>query len=289
MTDVEISKSRLKWKCLYEKIFVTYNTSRAFQIDCESRIRLAVIQNLTYSRVYYSQFALLIKSRCSSSRIFPYEQDRWFSRQTILFLPQKDIHHCVSRYRYSKSLLIRAISTADPYITGRDRLDEYFGNIYLATLWMRETATYLPSAVKAAAFGDRGKMDRLGCNSDADIRTYDKSHGAEENGMEVFWHPLKFIADYAEYLACAISARPPPGISLLSILFSTSPGGSLFHPFPPRVRPPRKFHFLAKNSANLWIASPAICRANKYRRDNILIDLWYNPLFPVRGRENRVF
>lgn len=42
---------------------------------------------------------------------------------------------------------------------------------------MRETATYLPSAVKAAAaFEDRGRIDRLARNSDADIRAYDKSH-----------------------------------------------------------------------------------------------------------------
>lgn len=36
VTDVEVSKSRVEWKCLYEKIFVAYNTSRAFQIDCGS-------------------------------------------------------------------------------------------------------------------------------------------------------------------------------------------------------------------------------------------------------------
>lgn len=37
VTDVEISKSWVEWKCLYEKIFVTYDTLRTFQIDCKSR------------------------------------------------------------------------------------------------------------------------------------------------------------------------------------------------------------------------------------------------------------
>lgn len=45
---------------------------------------------------------------------------------------------------------------------------------------MRETAMYLPFAVRAAACEDRGKMDRLACNSDADTRAYDKSHGGRK-------------------------------------------------------------------------------------------------------------
>jgi len=36
VTDVEISKSRVEWNCLYEKMFVTYNTLRTFQIDYRS-------------------------------------------------------------------------------------------------------------------------------------------------------------------------------------------------------------------------------------------------------------
>lgn len=163
------------------------------------------------------------------------------------------------------------------YVGGIDWM--YWPNIsdiYRATLWMRETATYLPSAVKAAALE---KMDRLAYNSDADIRTYDKSHGAEEK-MEVFWHPLKFITDYAVcgiYLARSRQRSLLPGFPFCRYFFLTSPLADplSFSPLLPSTSRlfSREFHFLA-NSANLCItASPAICRANKSGRDNVLIDL----------------
>lgn len=78
----------------------------------------------------------------------------------------------------------------------------------------------------------------------------------------------------AKYLARAISLnpRPPAGSPFLPVLFPISPDGPLFFLFPPFALVLANFRFLA-DPANLCITSPAIRRANKYHRDNILIDL----------------
>lgn len=100
------------------------------------------------------------------------------------------------------------------------------------------------------------------------------SRTAEENGMEVFWRPLKFIANYT---ACRVSrVRDLDATSSRDLLFadtfSTSPGVISSSTSPLARLFSRKFRFLA-GSTDLCIASPAIRRANKYGRDNILIDL----------------
>lgn len=111
------------------------------------------------------------------------------------------------------------------------------------------------------------------------------SRTAEENEMEVFWHPLKFIADYAvRGVSRACDFVEPWQYPL----FPISPGGPLFFLFSPFALVLAKFRFLA-DPANLCIISPAIRRANKYHRDNILIDLWYNALCFTRERENYFF
>jgi len=221
-----------------------------------------------------------IKNYCSSFLIFAFIQTDDFLLQRFLLFVQRD------NRSFNTIEIILYINICNKF-TGRVRSTGWTGQIfrkYISSLcgWgkpQRIFHTYLP--VKAAAFEAREKMDRPAYNSDVDIRAYE-SHGGRKWGGSV----LASIEIYCGLRSVRNISRArdlgEPSFPFLSVLFFLTLSAAV--PLLPLLSSrlfSRKFRFLA----NLCVTSPEIRRINKYHRDNILIDLWYNTLFPIRKRE----